>query len=453
VLAAASMSVDALTIIAGILGLMGVGVILARPFVGLLLFVFLIQLGGLVTTIAGSAGDYMLEGLVAVTFLATMLQAPMRPRSLRWGSNPLALRVALLFLLAGVISGLFAFDRNDAMLDLFSVASLIGIAFLFVVLVTTREQVMAILLALFASTALSAGLAALQYFGLADFMGASNPGGRSVGAGGEMSVTTVGNYFLVATLASALLAARLPQWRRLFAVVFAIGAMGIVFTMARSALLLLVAGLLWFAFKIRNARYLPAVVLLAGLAAVAVVPILPDKVTDRFSELGDPSADWTLGRRLGYHIVGLELVAEHPVLGVGPGNFGEYYASFQFRFVEGRRMAERALHNTYLGVAAEYGLLGLGLLVAMILLVLRGLQHASKLSRDPELAHMAEALHFGFVVFLIGMAQLPGLHYKMFWVLIGLGMALAAIAEREAATSPATRATSGVLGTEAGVTA
>ena len=162
---------------------------------------------------------------------------------------------------------------------------------------------------------------------------------------------------------------------------------------------------------------------------------MPDKLTERFAELGNPSTDWTLGRRMGYQVVGLELLAENPILGVGPGNYAKHYVDFEFRWVDGRRLQERALHNTYLGVAAEYGMLGFSLFASLIIIVLVGLGRARRQARDSELANMAEALQYSFMVFLLGIATLPGLQYKMLWTVLGLGTAILVLVDKEAKSS------------------
>ena len=54
----------------------------------------------------------------------------------------------------------------------------------------------------------------------------------------------------------------------------------------------------------------------------------------------------------------VKMIADHPLLGVGPDNFGERY---QTRYIlpSARERHQRDAHNTYLSTAAELGLLGL----------------------------------------------------------------------------------------------
>jgi len=425
-LAALAVTVDVKQSILVTVGFCGLSVVLLRPFLGLLLYTFLSQVGGLVSAAAGGAGDYLLEGLLAATLLGAVLQSPLKSRSYRWGNNPPALRMAALLVLTGVVSTQFAEFRSEATMNLLQLVGLFLSFFLIVALVRTRQQALTLLLALSASAALSGAIAGLEYAGIADILGSANPGGRNNGAA-SMSNTTAGNMFLIGTLAASIIALRLPRWRKFATAAALFGAGGVVLTMARSAILMLGVAGCWFGIKVRKMRYFPLVLVLVVAGGVASVPAIPDKVWERFSELEDPDSDWTLGRRVGYHIVGLELLREHPIVGIGPGTFGEHYVGFEFRWVEGRRLETRALHNTYLAVAVEYGVVGFVFFAAMILCVLYSLHRTRKKARDPTVAHLAEAAQFGLVIFLISIASLPALGNKILWIILGLATAIAAL--------------------------
>lgn len=418
--------------IALIVGIIGVAAVLVRPFIGLFLFVFLIQVGGLVNFVAGeTAGALVLEGLAAVTFAGVVLQAPKLPRRGRWGGNPLAFRMALLFLAGAAVSTALSEFRDIAIVDLLEYVSLVLLFFLVIVLANTKERVIALVIALLASTALSSALSVLGYLGIADILGAAEAGGRQLGASNAVATTT-GNRFLVGALMGALLALRSKSWWSVGATTFVLGMFGIIFSFSRAALLVFSGGLGWLGLKMRGSRHLPAVVLLAALTGVATVPYLPERVWNRFGELLDPATDWTLGRRWGYHLVGLDLFAESPVLGIGPGNYAENYRDFEYRWIEGRLLTTRALHNTYLNAAVENGIIGFGLFMAMLWLCMAGLQRVRTQSRDPTLVLLAEAVQFGFALFLIAIVTLPALASKLLWALCGISTAILTLAERQA---------------------
>lgn len=410
-----------------VLGLVGCAAILAHPFVGLVLIVALIQLGGLVNEFAGAQGEFVLEGLAAVTFAGLILQAPRRPRHNRWGTNPVPFRMAVLFLLAATVSALFADYQVEAATAVLRITSLVLLFYLIIVMANTKERVITLIVAILASAVLSGAISALGYAGIVQLLETAE-GGRQVGAS-AMVATSAGNMFLVGTMIGGLLAIRMPRLRMLGAASFVFSCGGVIFSQARSALLVLVMGLGWFGAKIRHFRHFPAIALLAAIGVVAVVPFMPAGVWERLDELRNPQEDWTLGRRWGYHVVGFDLVAENPVLGVGPGNFGQHYVDFEYRWVEGRLLVTRALHNMYLSIAAENGLVGLALFLAMALTAMVGLNRVRKRSKDQTLAHLAEAVQFGLGVFLVAVVTMPAIANKMLWTLIALATAIYCIAE------------------------
>jgi O-antigen ligase len=305
--------------------------------------------------------------------------------------------------------------------------------FLVLVLVRTPQRVKALLIAIMLSTFISAGIANIGHltghlpFGLETVSVSSHQAGAS-----NISPTTSANMMLVGTVIAALLALRAQKWRLIFALVAVTGVSGIIFTFTRSAAMLLVLGCGWVAIKFRKARHFPSVLILCILLGISMLPLFPQHLWDRFESIGNPSADWTLGRRLGYHLIGLDLLAQNPLLGVGPNNFRQHYIDYDYRWVEGRQLESRALHNMYLSVAAETGLLGLSFFLAMIVISLIGLSRTRKNAHDPELRMLAEAIQFGYVLFLIAAGSLPAVTNKYIWVLTGLAAAVSLIAQQPA---------------------
>ena len=101
--------------------------------------------------------------------------------------------------------------------------------------------------------------------------------------------------------------------------------------------------------------------------------------------------------------VAIEAVFTQQVLVCSPAR--QSLAAIGQAGVEGRRMETRALHNTYLAVAVEYGLIGFAFFAVMILSVIYGLHKARTQSRDPTVAHLAEAVQFGLVLHIDGGRQ------------------------------------------------
>ncbi len=134
-----------------------------------------------------------------------------------------------------------------------------------------------------------------------------------------------------------------------------------------------------------------ALVLLAAIASVlAWVPgPLEQRLKQGVSELGEwrpgQATATSIGLRLEFYRNSIEIVREHPVLGVGTGGFPKAYADK----VRGTpQAATQNPHNEYLMIAAQIGLVGLALLVHLFWQQWR---LAARLATPME-AHLARAL-------------------------------------------------------------
>ena len=75
--------------------------------------------------------------------------------------------------------------------------------------------------------------------------------------------------------------------------------------------------------------------------------------------------------------------ADHPVIGVGPGQFPQYYR--QYAEVVGIRVLarDREAHNLYLGMAAELGIIGITVFLVILGLTFRDLIRARRAVQAP----------------------------------------------------------------------
>lgn len=155
-------------------------------------------------------------------------------------------------------------------------------------------------------------------------------------------------------------------------------AAALLLTLTRSAWLGFGAGAVVMLAMLRRRLAVGAVVL--GVAAMLLVPGL---VRDRFLSAFDP-ADAQNTPRLVMWKVGLEIVADHPVTGVGDRDLDELYWAYRERaagqpvtreaYPGGPVIAVGHLHNNVLHLAAIWGLPGLVLAVVFMVVLLRRLQ-------------------------------------------------------------------------------
>lgn len=189
-------------------------------------------------------------------------------------------------------------------------------------------------------------------------------------------------------------------------------------------------------------RYLVGLVL-AALAIVVIMPQYRERVASLLSvaqlvSKSGPSADTdgSLTGRATIMLAAARVMADHPVVGVGPGMFPYYSRKYGqaggFAVLEGRWQA----HNLYLGVGADNGVLGLGFFLAAIGYVLVRLHRLRKqsLERFPVYATIATAFVIVLLIYLTTGMFLHFSYIRYFWLIFGLAAAACHIIARE--TSP-----------------
>jgi O-antigen ligase len=194
---------------------------------------------------------------------------------------------------------------------------------------------------------------------------------------------TQGMFFTVAAFASTLLL--MPEKRAavraaLAGAALALAANAIFVTPGRSgylALTVLAAALVWAWPAATAGKRLAwaSIATLVALALLASSPVVRDRVAQGIDEARTyrtpPPGVSSIGLRVAYLLGTVGLIAERPVLGYGTGAFETAYV----RHVQGRPGLEglptHDPHNQYLKIAAEHGLLGLAVFLALLAALFR----------------------------------------------------------------------------------
>ncbi len=180
-------------------------------------------------------------------------------------------------------------------------------------------------------------------------------------------VLLLGGVFFAAALANV-------PWRRVWWMVPAgtitVGALA--FTFSRNAWLGLAAGT---AGVVLTARRGVRAVLLLGLAAGLVAAVSAGAVMQRARSIVNPQ-DVTVRDRVAMWRSGLAMIADHPLLGVGPGQVRVWYP--QYRRPEAVRPSTGHLHNSPIQIAAERGLPALGVWIWLWVVYFRHALHARR---------------------------------------------------------------------------
>ena len=178
-----------------------------------------------------------------------------------------------------------------------------------------------------------------------------------------------------------------------------------------------------------------------GLAAVLVVLpalwfMMPVEQKARFEGMG---TDGTSVSRLTYWEDGIEIMMEHPLLGIGYEGWMPYYTS--------RYDAEGQLpHNIFVEAGAELGFLGLGAFLMLIVLTFVTNARTRRLSkRCSEWGGFFRSTAFGLDAALVGYLVsgffVTVLFYPYFWMNLSFTSALYAVTSRHAAKPSGRRPT------------
>jgi O-antigen ligase len=133
----------------------------------------------------------------------------------------------------------------------------------------------------------------------------------------------------------------------------------------------------------------------------------------------------------------LQVAGDHPVIGVGAGNFPLVEPGYAFSNVSLKRVdlvvKPEVAHNTYLHLLAEYGVVGLSLFFAIVggclALAFRAFRSFMR-TGERELEVLTRFAMVATVAILVAFTFLTAQYKKQLWLLLGLSAALSAIAER-----------------------
>lgn len=202
-----------------------------------------------------------------------------------------------------------------------------------------------------------------------------------------------------------------------------------------SQLALAVGVVLYFLLKGRlSFKYICYGALIAWLGYWA----LPEQQKERFSSSGD---DKTSRARLIYWEKGIDMVKEHPYLGVGymafPEYFHDYYAPYVEEDMQKIASQREVAHNTLVEVSSENGLIGLSIYMWMYFHIF-WLNRTSKkllLKLDRVEFNVWRSTAFGFnianVVFFVGAFFMSVSLYPYIYFMLAFSFVLNSLLKKE----------------------
>lgn len=403
--------------------------VVGRPFLGVwLIFATVQQIGWTGPLFRG----YYTE-IVTLLILGGMAVGTYRlRRNDRLIPDVLGARLAIVLLLS-IVASFFVARSFSLAFDL--VLSLT--AYILLMLLAVREsdsipRVRLLVLATVLSTLLSSGVAVVDS-SLGTSLGQVKGGQQREEiderykkirfSGSASEATNSSKMMLLGVGVAAMMALRGAPARLLYALAALVGCLGIAAAGSRGTFVALGFGVVWMCMKFLRSRMLPVVLVALVVVMGMTIWFMPEDSLERLESLGEPTDDKTAKLRWAMSVVGLRVFMEHPVLGVGPAQFGLYFQDIENRFLAGYQPFPRPLHNMYLAVAAEHGTVALLAFIALIIVALRDLQ-AARRGRDPTLAVLAEAVQFGLGLYLLAAVFDPVHQQRMIWLILGLGLAI-----------------------------
>jgi O-antigen ligase len=206
-------------------------------------------------------------------------------------------------------------------------------------------------------------------------------------------------------------------------------AIAIIGTFSRGAFLALILSVVLIALQ-QRVRY--SVIFVVAVTVLLVMPFLPKGFSDRMGTLtiftssnASVHSEVSFQGRTSELLAAVGMFSDHPILGVGAGNYVVHYQDYASRLGLERRTEDRQAHSLYLEIAAETGLLGLTVFFALITSLMVSLnqtrQQLKLLGKDEKWSPWIISLQIGIIAYLTSSIFLHGDYIRYLWLPIGMG--------------------------------
>ena len=434
----------------------GIGVfilVMLRPDVGILLTIFcLLNLGA----------QGVLSGL-DTRFAATIPKMIGMLTVVSWAYNVLffkrriiitkSMLAALLFVALAMLSTYYAIDRKTASTEAVRIVTIVALYFLIINLIRTRRQFFQLLWLLIFSAFFISSLAIYQNINPASYMEADvveDLGNRHEGAYIErdelssgVSIRSTGTMthpnwlalFLVMMLPISITLFFLKKRhtvKLLLLSAIMLELLALVYTHTRMGVLALGIFFILMVQK-RLIRLTPLAWIVLFLGVLIGGYCLPANFKERVLNFHHLRHSPAISYRIEAQKVGLQMFKDHPLKGVGIGNYGpnmiSYYKNRYYTFDYENPQIIGA-HNMYIELLAEGGLVGFLSLIGFIFFVLKDLRKGlirHKERGDTVMAQIALAIRVSFLVFLFSALFLHAQEWKFWWIIAALATSLSTI--------------------------
>ncbi len=184
--------------------------------------------------------------------------------------------------------------------------------------------------------------------------------------------------------------------------------------------------IVWFMMQHKNGF---KGLLVLGVLSFALYNFLPEEQIERFRVVGEDNSSL---QRMAYVDAGLEIIKDHPVLGIGYNNWMRYML-YKYPDGVGPGQTIQVSHNIYIQAGSEMGLLGLICFITMIIVAFINNKRTRQMATQLEnklFFNLAHALDAGLIGFLIAGTFVTVLYYPFFWVQITMIVMLNTVTKR-----------------------
>lgn len=396
----AAARVEPVLVLAGVTAAIVAGVVLVRPFVGLLIYMalFFLRPGELYPVLAPLRLERVV-GLLALFALAFQQYRMYGIMRVDWSRQT---QLLLAFTAVALLSVTTAYWRANAVETFAELLKIVVLYVLIVGLLTSKVRIRVFVASYLSLVCYIAATSFRAYLG-GDYAVAQGID-RAVGqtdAGGNANKLAALCAYNVPILLLFLIRARYAWHKLLMLAPLALLVVTMSVTGSRAALTGLIAGLvvLWAQSSRKLAAAVIGVALLVGAYA-----LLPDQYQHRYAFVTQ-EIDGSSQGRLDAWKVGVEMMIDRPFLGVGLGCFGSARAGNYSP--ESRRSFLRS-HSLYVQVPAETGLFGGAIYLAFLVCTLKTCLTVKRSLKDEDAWQvektLTEAILASLIAYMVGSA-------------------------------------------------
>jgi O-antigen ligase len=176
-------------------------------------------------------------------------------------------------------------------------------------------------------------------------------------------------------------------------------------------------------------------ILVAGIGILMLLfPFVPTTYRDRLTSLflvtteNGVYQDTSLRGRSSEMLTGLMMFVEHPILGVGVGNYKPNYQAYAQQIGLEFRTEARDPHSLYVQLLAETGILGTIAFLGMMYFLFEALNKACKaIEQSPRLSvdwlPWISALRLAILSYLMTSVFLHNAYIRYLWILVAMALA------------------------------